>query len=655
MQENKNESIVQKIDRFKEEGKKYRKQIEDTINECERFYEGQHWRQRDPSKRAKNYVFQTVEAMVPLLIDPMPATNVIVKDDAFKEQAEILEAAKAHVYREQEILLKDVQSVRDLLVIGQGWQYVGFDADGENGEGSVTIKNLSWDQVIVDPAASSVDQARYSIISIPISNEELKRLYPKTAQQALTQPLKDAFKFTNSKYYDENQNTGSYGSNYDTSRYESKDMTHIEECYLRDYSMEAIPDDETQIQITEETAQLQEGVNPDVSKWEDHEAHYTAHEEQKYFIASEMLKIPVEQVTPDDIKALKENDQQAALLFTIIEDHQSMHKMYAENMDEDEIGKRPKYPNHLRLVVKTGQVVHYDGAPDVQDGLVPLVAFYNYKGTRIYADGDVKNIIPLQKTINELDEKELKGLKLNANPGWIKDEQSGVDEDTLTDEDGLVVTKQAGTEVSRLSPGQVSPQLQNRSQVEIASMKIISGMTEAALGESPKQQMAGIAMRRMQMQALGRVRLKSKMIEVAVFRRDKLILSRIIKFWSQERKLRAEDGNGKYSYVSFSPNAIRDLDYDVVIAPGTMAGMDNETIYEAYKELLLAGAIDLKTFLEVTSLPKKQVILDKLAEQDQTQAQTQQLLAQLIQLKTQFAPETITDEELAMAQQLGIQ
>jgi len=342
-------------------------------------------------------------------------------------------------------------------------------------------------------------------------------------------------------------------------------------------------------------------------------------------------------------------------LFTIIDDHNEMHDQYIESMDANEVNKRPKYPNFLRLIIKTGDVIHYDDKPEVDDGLIPLAVFYCYKDSRIYAEGEVKNLIDMQKTLNEMEESELLNLKLNGNTGWVYDVQSGVDGDTLTNEAGLAIAKEQGTEVTRLQPGIVSQQFQVRIGREYTDMQQISGFGESVLGEAPKHELSSISIRRLQQQALSRVRLKSRMVENAIERRDRLILSRIVKYWSTERKLRVEDGNGKYKYVSFDPRFIRDMPYDLVLSPGTMAGMDNETIYETYKELLIAGAIDFKTFLEVTNLPKKQIILDKLSEQEQVQAQIEQLSQENLMLKAQFAPETLSEEEVKMVQQMQSQ
>ncbi len=644
-----NESIIKKLNRYREEGSKYRKQFEESWDEQEQFYEGVHFKYRDPTNRPRNFTFQIVESEVPLLTDPMISTDIIAVDEDAADIAPVLQAAKDHVLRKQNAQHKDTVAIRSMLKVGQGIEYIGYDPDGEAGEGEIQIKNMTWGQVIVDPSAEDIDQCRYAIIDCPLSNEELKKKYPKTAEEALSQPIKDVFMFSNNKFAREDRNNGSNATGYTQSRYDSKDMTYIEECYIKDFEMVAIPDEETQLEITKESAELMNGINPDIHKYEDHEKHIEGHQEQKIAIGLEVLaRLGQPQdpslLTPEFFEEIKQ-DPEVGLLFNIIDDHISMHQMMIESIPADQVNKKPKYKNNLRLIVKTGDVVHYDGEPDCEDGMIPLVFFYCYKNEKIYADGVLKNLIPMQKTINELDQKELKGLKLNTNAGWVVDNQSGVDPDTLTDEEGIVVTKEQGTEVQRLQAGSVSPQLEGRVRREFESMQRIEGVGETMLGEAPKHALAMTSLRRLQMQSLGRIRLKTRMIENAIQRRDKLILSRIIKFWSTERKLRAEDNSGKIKFIKFDPKMMKDFTYDLVISNGSMAGMDNETIYETYKELLLAQAIDLKTFLQAVAIPKKQAILDYLEQQDQVKASMEQLQAENLQLKAQFLPQALTPEE----------
>lgn len=599
-----------------------------------------------------------VESEVCLLLDPMPSTDIAAHDnEGFADHAMVLDAAKDHVYDEQNLFLKDAQMIRQGLKTGSGYQYVDFDQYGEKGEGSIIVKNLQRGQITKDPAADTIDQCRYVIIESPIADEDGERRFPKTWDEINN--ATDLLLFKGSKGALEGRNVNN-ANGKEVNRYDSKDIKFIEEYWLKDYSLEAIPDDETQIQLTEESAQLMQGLNPDISKWEDHEAHLNGHKDQLMIIASELLQVPPEQVTEEMLNQIKQ-DPQAGIIISIIQDHVEMHEMYLESMNESEFGKRPKYPNNLRLVIKTGKVIHFDGAPDVSDGIVPLVEFECHKDEGP-SEGIIKHSIPMQKTINELDAKELKGLKLVTNPGWTADAQSGVDADTLTDEDGLVIIKEQGTEVSRLAPGVVSQQLENRSRREYEAIQRIGGTGETVFGEAPKHQASGVMYRRMQQQALGRIRLKSRMIEAAILRRDKLIVSRIIKYWSTERKLRTEDANGNIKFVKFDPRMMRDFTYELILSPGTTSGMDNETIAETYKELLLAGLIDLKTYATLTNLPKKQDLLEILGAQDQLNQQVQELTAQneelqkqSLMMKANLAPQMLAPEEIKMVEQLAQQ
>ena len=251
-----------------------------------------------------------------------------------------------------------------------------------------------------------------------------------------------------------------------------------------------------------------------------------------------------------------------------------------------------------------------------------------------------------------MDWAEYSGLRLVGNPGWVVDESSGVDEETLTNEPGLVILKKQGTEVSRLAPGQISNQLINRKMEDVSSMLEISGVNEATMGEAPTGDPSGVAIKKLQQQAIGRIRQKSRLIEeYSLPRRDKLILSRIMKYYSNERKLRIEDEQGQISFIDFSPEEVQDLKYDLVVSPGTSAGYDKEAVYAIMSQLAGSQMIDPKTFVSSIDIPHKSKVLRSIAENDQVQAMLQQLQTENLQLKAQFAPQALTEEEIKLLEQ----
>ncbi len=658
------ETIIEKCDRFREEGKKFLSTTESAKAEEERFYAGEQFAVKDSDSRVKNHVFQVVESEIPLLMDPMPATDILAHDEEnYGDHAIVLKAAKNHVYRQQNIFLKMTQMVRSSLKTGSGFLYVDYDHEGEKGEGSVTVKVLSRKQVIKDPAADTLDECRYVIIDSALSNDDLKRRYPKTAEKAMSQKLKDMFVFSSPFGSREDENTGMGGRSY-SDRFESKDITYVEEYWIKDYTLESIDPEETEVQITEETAQLHEGKNPDISKWEDHPLHIKAHTEGKdIFLQEALLKMGIQpgMHTEQDIQNLIASAPDIGVTLQIMDDHIEMHNLYLESMDESETGKRPKYPDNLRLVVKTGKIVHFDDAPDVDDGLVPLVEFECYKDEG-QAEGVIKNLIPMQKTINEMDALELAGLKVNTNGGWLVDKQSGVDPDTLTNEPGLVVVVENGGQASRLTPGQVSNQLQARGQRDYEAMNRIEGVGETLYGEAPKGDPSGVLMRRLQQSQLGRIRLKSHNLSQAVYRLDCLILSRIMKNWSTERKLRSEDANGSIKFVKFDPRFMRDFTYELSMPEGSMLSEDKEMINQTYKDMLDKGQIDLKTYATLADLPKKAQLIRILGEQDQAKAAIQDLQMQVqeaqkaaLMTKANLAPHLLTPEEIGVVQEFAAQ
>jgi hypothetical protein len=647
--------IVKKVDRFFREAEDYRKEFEHSYEECEDFYAGNHWPVAE-ERPFKNYCFQAVETEAPLLTDSRPSTDVVPfdsDDPAQDDKAKVLNAAKKGVYQSQNLEQKDAMAVKTMLKVGPAFQYVDWDPDLKNGEGDVCVKNLPWRQVYLDPTASDLDESRFVGFKFPTDIDHLKRRFPKKKDE-LEKVVPAERAGQSSDKIDENQNLRQhFGRGGLTERYQSQSITTVEEMWLKDYSMEKISDDETQSEIARESVEIQSGINPDISKYEDHEAHMEGHREQKVILAATALQVPVEMVTEEDIERLKE-DPEIGLIFQIIDDHISMHEtIFAEN--EDDSGMRPKFPSFMRLVIKVGKTVLFDGPPPVNDGLYPLVTFVCYKDDEsIWPIGELHNLIPVQKSLNEMDHAEYSNLRLNGNTGWVCDESSGVDENTLTNDPGLVVIKKQGTEVYRLEAGQTSPQFQIRKQNDLQAMRDITGLGDAIMGQAPTNDPSGEAIKRLAQQQLGRVRLKSRWLEeYTIPRRDRLILSRIVKYYSTERKLRIHDDNGRIKYIDYKPEEMKGFDYDLTVSAGSAAGYDKGTISAIGMQLYQGGLITPKVLIDMVDPPHRGRILEDMAQNDQTKAALQQLQMENLQLKAQFAPEMLTPEEMELINQGG--
>jgi len=646
MANDKEREINQKIDDLFKEANEYKKRFVSKWIEQERFYEGNHWKFAT-ERPAKNWCFSIVEGEIPILTDTRPSSSVIPQQPEQMEDAKVLESAMQYVFEEQDQQLKVSEAVRAMLKTGTGWHYVDYDPDGSNGEGSILIKNVNWRYVFIDPTADEIDQAGYAIIKMPIRREELKRKYPNKADEIdEISHLDENRADTQSDGLDPSLWDGIGGTTgyvSETDRFRSDNFITVEEVWLKDYSMEKIDEEETQEEIEKETEEIMNGVNPDVHKYEDHAAHKEAHEALAAQIEAQ-LQIPVQDPETGEMTT----DPVLGLSFAILQDHLEMHDMLEE---ENPKGQRPKYSHNLRLIIRTGELILFDDESPVGDGMIPLVPFYCYKSAEsVYGTGELKNIIDAQKMYNDLDWSEYKGLRLNANSGWVLDKESGVDETTLTNDEGIVITKKVGTEVSRIPPGQISPQLGISKNANRESMEAISGIHEVTQGRQPGGITAASAITALQEQAVGRVRLKSRYLEeYSLLREGKLVASRIVHYWSVERTLRVYDKSGQIQFIDFRPDDIQKLDYKLKLVPGTSAGITKEAILQSMTQLLQTGAILPKTYFEVTDLPSKNKILEDLAQQDELQATAEALAAENEQLKAQLgvAPESMDGQGVA--------
>lgn len=627
--ENPDIEIIKLVNKRFKEAKKYRDQFEEEWRECEDFYNGKHW--KDKNRSFKNLVFPLIEQEVSVLSDALPSTDILAHDSAREEDAKVLEASVHFTYEQQAFYLKFVMAMRSALKTGTGFHYVDYDPDAEGGQGITTIKNIPWEHVYLDPSSSEIDEG-FVGIKFHIRTSEAKRKYPKFADQ-IKSCGPDSEQTSSGSGLKEDRANYRSSSTSTEDKYQIEDMCIVEEAWLRDYTMIDIPEEETIAEIQKETEQFFNGTNPDITKYDDHAKHIQAHEAQKIAIASQALGLAPQDITEADIEALKQ-DPELGLVIMMIDDHNEIHKQY---LKENPKSQRPKYESNVRLVIKIGELIVYDGNPPVDDkGMVPLVPYYCYKDEQsIWGVGEVKNILPAQKSFNEMDNAEYESLHLTANPGWVMDSRAGIKPSEITNKRGKVYVVNENARFERLQPGQTSPQLQTRKQSDHQYMQIVTGMNEFSQGRADGGVTAASAIQQIIGQTNGRLRLKSYQSALySIPRMSKLVARRNAKYWTSERMMRVTDNTtGAARLIKFDPEQVKDLDYDVRVTQGTLAGADKETQEKILETYVDKGWLPPKVFFQITNVPNKQKVLEALDEVDQQKMLLQQLAAENEQLK----------------------
>lgn len=604
-----------------EEAKEYRARFEDEWMENEDMYYGKQWK-NDANRPYKNMIFKIVEGEIPILVDskPAPVFYDLNSDDESQSKAKSLERAVHYSLKKANNDHKQQGAVRSTLIQGPSFQLVEWDPDAENGNGNLKLINLPWRHCYKDPNADFIEEANYFHIHMPVRTDELRRKYPK---------FKDKIKKEPADKYAQGYDQSNYGNadrlNFNPvglggGKADLKNMSWVLITWKKDYTMIKVPEEETIAEINKEHGQFSIGDIPDVGKYEDHDGHYEAHSAFGRQFAAEFLGIAPEDLTEEDYQnALGQSE-----ILRTLEDHKEMHGIFKEI---NEKGERPKYYNNLRVIISHRDVILYDGSDPDEIGEIPVIEYFAYRVDGMpYPIGEVKNLVSPQKSLNEMDWREYQGLRLNANPAWLLDEEADVNEKKLTNQDGLIIKKKKAGDVQRLAPGQVSPQFQNRKIADQQAMEDISGVNEASQGVREKDVVSGKALIHLANQSAGRIRLKTKNLEKSEIRKGYLVARLIIKYWTTERKLRLVDqATGKSENFVFNPEDIQDLNYDVGVTSGSIPSYEREGVYNVMSELLAQGVITPQAFFQVVDLPHKADLIAD-AEANNALAQENEML-----------------------------
>lgn len=654
------DSVLKLVRKTKTELKAYRKPFEADWKIYDNAYYGKQHKTGEDKKTVKNHIFKIIEGEVPILTDSMPGTQVTASREEKQEDADILNKAISYVYQDQNLPLLLPTLVRSSLMSAPGYLYVYNDPDANNGDGSITYKQLPWKSVLLDGNVQDIQRSSRAVIEVPMRKDELACTWPEHEDEILDMEGsgKEASGGSDNNFENRDVSGGKDANSGKPKDYSADDIVNYQETWIKSFDLEAIPEEETQEELEKEYEQIANGEAPDIGKWENHNAHEMSHAQQKAEILAQLglppnasykeAEMAIEQAIASAPQA-QEQLLNLLLVLKILDNHLEEHEEYKKLNPK---GKRPKYKDGWRVIKTCGDIVLYDGGNPEQNGFIPIVPFYCYKDDTIYGFGEIKNILDMQQTLNDVDHREFENLKVSSNTGWISDKEADL-KDKLTNAPGLHIEKKKGTEVRRLEGVVVSPQLNNRKVSDRIDMGEISGLNEATQGDMPSAGASGAAIQKLQTQAIGRIRLKDRVLQHFSMRRLALITaSLIINHWSTEKRLRLRSDNTNIQEFIFDPMKMQDLEYTIDISPGSMAGIDKDALNAFFKGLLDGQHIPFEDFLLVADFPKKEVLLKKLQERnaqaqelEAVQAQMQELQRQNIVIKGKMSPELLSSEE----------
>jgi len=647
---------IEIVGEVEKELKKFLNQFMKGWDEETNIYYGDIW-ENNQNRPFENNVFEIIEGELPVLTDSISGITANVEDPEYMDQAKNLVKAVEWVLKKEQFQIKHPQLVRDSLVAAPGYLYIDHDINGRDGDGAIKLEILPYYQVRLDGAVSLLEDSAKDQIDLYRRKNWLKTRYPKFADEISSMKAKSDSADKHSDRGRETQDTGGRNKRSRPMRHTADDILKLQITYIKDTSLEDIPIEETAQLLEEENELLTNGDPADVNIYQDHDAHIESHQDLNANIKESLGLSPeasFEEVETVIEQLLEQNpDGDFANLLMILKINENHIEEHSTLKKENPKGGRLKYPGGWRVIETIQKTVVYDGTSRYDHNEFPVVPWYCYKDGTIYGFSEVRNLVDSQRMQAVMSYKEYKGLQKVANPSLAIFKDSGLTKDDVTNEDGGVYEIKDGSKPPvHIQPGVVSEQVSRFNANRSQKMQDISGINEATQGKMPTPQTAAMTVEKVQNQAIGRIRLKDRLNDhYSMKRLGRLIASNIIQFWTTEKVLRLENKDGSHEAVIFNPLDMQDLDFEIDIAPGSMAGVDKDSYNAMLMGFLQSQHITFDQFLEVADIPKAEKLRELTSTEQQKAEAMEALQMELLQMKGQFTPEALSEEEVEILEQ----
>lgn len=163
------------------EAKRYRATYDKNWERWYRLYAGQHWDGPRPEWRSTpvvNFIFSTIETILPIMTDNNPQINVVPKNEDSQTMSGIMGAIMEKLWRDNNMGLKLPETIKNSLKYGTGIQKVWWNPKMADGLGDVCVSVVDPRHFYPSPGAKSIQDAAYVIFAANVPLDSVIRDFP---------------------------------------------------------------------------------------------------------------------------------------------------------------------------------------------------------------------------------------------------------------------------------------------------------------------------------------------------------------------------------------------------------------------------------------------------------------------------------------------
>lgn len=285
-------------------------------------------------------------------------------------------------------------------------------------------------------------------------------------------------------------------------------------------------------------------------------------------------KSSIDNMTDVQGGSYSDNDEVEVLEFWLDDYSIVEYKLATEDPEKKEkVEQRYKYPKgRLVTIIPSLRVLLQDTENPYSDGRKPFVRIVDTILPRqFWGEGEVQPLIETQKLVNKTAATIVDYMNRMTNPVWIVDNQSGVEPEMLTNQIGLIISKNQGTEVRREEAPNIPAKVFEWYGTMMQLLDQQSGIHDQTRGRKPTGITAAEAIQTMQEAAQTRIRLKERNLESSLEQLGFLVVSRIMQYYREPRIVRMT-GNKNLGWPEF-------FEFFIEPVPG-----QNETTMYSYNQ-----------------------------------------------------------------------